>query len=81
LFTAYPRAKFSPGVIKFADSFCLPDNTSSMELSKAVAGTALILIVVLAVGHAAAQTKSRDAAGEAQKHPAPQSGTTARSVA
>jgi len=27
-----------------------------MELSKAVAGTALILIIVLAVGHASAQT-------------------------
>ena len=31
-----------------------------MELSKAVAGTALLLIILLALGHAAAQTNSRE---------------------
>ena len=56
-----------------------------MELSKAVAGTALILIIVLAVGHASAQTKSRavnspdPSAG--QKQPAEAPGTKARNVA
>ena len=79
LFKAYPRGKFSRGVTEFADSFCLPDNTSRMELSKAVAGTALVLIIVLAVGHAAsAQTKSRETSAE-KTRPAEQSGTTARS--
>ena len=73
-------AKFSRRVTEFADSFSLRDNTSCMELSKAVAGTALILIIVLAVGHASAQTKSREA--QAGKTPPPkESGTTARSVA
>jgi hypothetical protein len=79
LFMAYPRGKFSRRVTEFADSFCLRDNTSRMELSKAVAGTALILIVVLAVGHAAsAQTKSRETPAEKMR-PAAQSETTARS--
>jgi hypothetical protein len=40
-----------------------------MELSKAVAGTALLIIIVLAVGHASAQENS-------QKPPAEESGTT-----
>jgi hypothetical protein len=31
-----------------------------MELSKAVAGTALLLIVLIALGHAAAQTTSQE---------------------
>jgi hypothetical protein len=35
-----------------------------MELSKAVAGTALLLIIVLAVGHAAAQENSQTPAAE-----------------
>jgi len=43
-------------VTQFADSFSLPDNTSVMELSKAVAGTALLIIVLLALGHASALT-------------------------
>jgi hypothetical protein len=51
-----------------------------MELSKAVAATALVLIIVLAVGHAAAQTSSRESAAE-KTHPAEQSGTAERSVA
>ena len=45
---------------QFADSFSLPDNTSVMELSKAVAGTALLIIVLLALGHASALTNSQE---------------------
>ena len=61
-----------------------------MDLSKAVAGTALILIIVLAVGHASAQTKSHQAANPpeksadpsaGQKQPVESPGTRARSVA
>ena len=80
LFKSYSPGKFSRRVTEFADSFSLRDNTWCMELSKAVAGTALILIIVLAVGHASAQTKSREAPA-AKTPPAQESGTTVRSVA
>lgn len=61
-----------------------------MDLSKAVAGTALILIVVLALGHAVAQRNSQEDGvkpqeksappNAGQKPPVPGSGTTARNV-
>jgi hypothetical protein len=47
-----------------------------MELSKAVAGAALLLIVVLAAGHALTQTTSQD---EGQKPGAAQSPAKANS--
>ena len=45
---------------QFADRFSLLDNTSVMELSKAVAGTALLIIILLALGHASALTNSQE---------------------
>ena len=62
-----------------------------MELSKAVAGTALVLIVVLALGHAAAQRNSQESAVKppeksahpdaGQKQPDPGPRTKGRNVA
>jgi hypothetical protein len=62
-----------------------------MELSKAVAGTALLLVVVLALGHASTQINSQESAvkppeksappdaGQKQPDPAPR--TRTRTVA
>jgi hypothetical protein len=57
-----------------------------MELSKAVAGTALLFIVLLALGHASAPTKSQEpevkppekSAPGAEKPPPSRSKTAAR---
>jgi hypothetical protein len=62
-----------------------------MDLSKAVAGTAVLLIVILAAGHGLAQKTAPEPAAvkphedavkpvNEQKRPAGRSGTTARSA-
>jgi Spy/CpxP family protein refolding chaperone len=45
-----------------------------MELSKAVAGAALLIIVLLALGHASEQTKSRETPKAEESQSAPHSG-------
>jgi hypothetical protein len=45
-----------------------------MELSKAVAGTALLLILLLALGHASEQTNSRETPKAEESQSAPHSG-------
>ena len=45
-----------------------------MELSKAVAGTALLIIILLALGHASAQTKSQEMPTAEESQGAPHNG-------
>lgn len=75
---------------KFADALTRRCNTLRMDLSKAVACTALVLIVLLSAGHALARNNTKNVAarpaGEIkpamseQKRPGGRSGTTARSA-